>query len=259
MPDGRTTGARRYWWYHDVAGHPVFQHYRYPRKPTPDDPRDKAYGYRYPLDIDYSHKPEGMVLGWVNGKPEGADALIYRLPIVLALPRRVLWLTEGEADADAAAAHGLLATCHHGGAGKFTEAQAECLAKRRGPIVLVADNDPAGARCVVVRYDRLRAVGIPADRLRVAEVAPTHPGADLRDHLEAGYGVRDLRRADLGRLREVAATATPTNSAGSWPRDIRRWRPRVAAGGFLDREGARDWTSRASSLHARVRHEGSNQ
>lgn len=184
------------WWFHDAEGRQKFQHYRRSRVSTPDDPRTKTYGYRFLKGHN----------DWDWSKPRGADALIYRLPEVLANPDARLVLTEGERDADAARARGVLASSHHGGAGKFTQAMAESLAEHRGNIVLVADNDVPGAACVCLRYDLLRGVGIPADRLRVREVVPSHDGADLRDHLEAGYRFKDLRRADLGRLREVAQT-----------------------------------------------------
>lgn len=215
------------WWYHDASGRQRFQHYRCSRVPTPGDPRTKTYGYRYLVGHN----------DWRYQKPPGADALIYRLPEVLAYPEARLILTEGERDADAARAQGALASCHHGGAGKFTQAMAESLAGHRGKIVLVADNDPAGAYDVCRRYDLLRGVGIPASRLRVREVVPTHPGADLRDHLEAGFGVKDLRRADLGRLRAVAQTSTGASSEGSWPyactpeeaEQLRNWRPQVVS------------------------------
>jgi hypothetical protein len=134
-------------------------------------------------------------------------------------------------------ARGILCTTHHGGAGKFTEAMAESLAGHRGRIVLVADNDPAGAYDVCRRFDLLRAVGIPARRLRVREFALTHRGADLRDHLEAGYRLRDLRRSDLDQLREVAATVTGDQGEGSWAvtdeevADLKNWRPTVVPRG----------------------------
>jgi hypothetical protein len=209
------------WWYHDANSRRVFQHYRYPRTPTENDPRDKAYGYRYLVgDND-----------WVDGKPPGADGLIYRLPLVLANRDARLIGAEGERDADSALGLGALATCHHGGGGHFTEAMAESLAGHRGQIVLVADNDVIGALDVCRRFDLLRAVGIPAKRLRVCEVALTHRGADLRDHLEAGYGLDELRRADLDALREIAATATGHPSEGSWGgtaeerNQLATWRP----------------------------------
>jgi hypothetical protein len=199
------------WWYHDANGAAVFQHYRIT---DPDDPRGKRYGYRYPKTIKGR-----VVTEWCYQKPPIADSLMYRLPWVLGNPDERLLLAEGERDADAALRLGVLASSHHGGAGKFTEAMAESLASHRGRIVLVADNDPAGAYDVCRRYDLLRAVGIPAKRLRVREVVPTHRGADLRDHLEAGYRLRDLRNADLDRLREVATTRAGDPSDGSWPWD----------------------------------------
>lgn len=216
------------WWYHDAEGRAVFQHYRYPRRPTEDDPREKGYGYRVPTGV-----VNGRVQGWNNIKPPEADALLYRLPWVLANRDALLLSTEGERDVDAARGIGLLATSHHGGAGKFTVAQAESLAGHRGPIWLIADNDVAGAVDVTQRYDRLRAVGIPARRLRVWRVAPSHKGADLRDHIEAGYDLGDLRRADLDQLRELADQSTGDLCEGSWghsaqdAEDIREWRRRL--------------------------------
>lgn len=218
------------WWYQSATGEFVFQHYRVS---DPASPRGKRFGYRVPTAI-----VDKQVQGWKWFKPSGADALLYKLPLVLAHPDRWILVTEGEADADAALSRGFLATSHHGGAGKFTVAQAESLVRHRGRIALVADNDPAGALDVCVRFDRLRDAGIPASRLRVCEVAPTHPGADLRDHLDAGFRLRDLKRADLGRLRELrdmAAEAKPSPGTGSWPDDltpeerdqIKNWRPQV--------------------------------
>jgi len=215
------------WWYQGADGTPVFQHYRVN---DPDLPRGKRYGYRSPAKI-----VDNRVVEWVRPwtKHPLADSLIYRLPLVLANPDARLVLTEGERDAVAAIGRRILATSHHGGAGKFTQAQAESLAGHRGPIVLVADNDPAGAYDVCRRYDLLLGVGIPASRLRVREVSPPHQGADLRDHLEAGYRFGDLKRADLDRLREVAATVTGDWSEGSWGvtsdeiEQIKNWRPTV--------------------------------
>ena len=200
------------WWYHSADRTPVFVHYRYPRRPTPDDPRTKGYGYKYPVAI-----VDNKVSEWVQGKHPQADSLIYGLPLVLANPDARLVLTEGEADSDAARALGILASCHHGGAGKFSDSMAESIARHRGVIVLVADNDPAGAVDVCRRYDLLRDVGIPATRLLVREVLPRHQGADLRDHLDAGYTMRDLVQADLDRLRELAAASSGHPDEGSWP------------------------------------------
>lgn len=211
------------WWYHDADGRAVFQHYRVEDR---NHPRGKKYGYRYPTAV-----VEGVVQGWHYGKHPLADTLIYRLPLVLAHRHRLLYTTEGERDADELLQRGVLATCVHGGAGKWTQEQAAWLAGHRATVVLLSDNDPPGAYDVCQRYDLLRAVGVPARRLVVGEVAPTHSGADLRDHLEAGYTLKELRRADLGRLRKVAANVTPANFAAEgyedWPtsEQLKNWRP----------------------------------
>lgn len=215
------------WWYHDAVGHRVFQHYRVS---DPTRARGKRYGYRYPKLVE-----NRVVLEWAYEKHRLADGLIYRLPWIVRHPRETLLLTEGERDSDAAWRLKVLASCHHGGAGKFTEAQAESLARHRGDFVLVADNDPAGAYDVCRRFDLLRAAGIPAKHLRVCEVVPRHVGADLRDHLDGGYGLDDLRVADLDLLRDMAAACTRAASEGSWPErrttdeaeDLKHWRPQV--------------------------------
>lgn len=218
------------WWYHDADEQPVFQVVRYERKPTPDNPRTKGYYPRYPIRRD------GEIQGWVNKRHPAADRLVYGLPRVIANPTMTAIVTEGERDADCLLDLGKLGTCHSGGAGKFTEAQAESIAGHRGLMVLVADNDPAGARDVLRRFDLLRDAGRSASCLRVREVVPSHQGADLRDHLDAGYTLHDLRPADLGRLREAAVTANrETSPGGSWSYDditpeevasINHWMPR---------------------------------
>jgi len=160
--------------------------------------RGKTYRYWTP-----TYPPDGWTPGYW-GKPPGADALLYQLPYVLDHPDETLWWTEGERDADALHEHGRVATSHHQAAGHATQAQAESLAGHRGWIVLVADRDEAGDVDVVRRYDLLRAASIPARRLRIVKARPRHEGADARDHLEAGFGIEDFRRVDLGRVRAGA-------------------------------------------------------
>src|SRR5262245_7304364 len=112
------------WTYHDRAGKAVFQTYRVTDRSSP---RGKRYGYRYP-EVVVGHQ----VTEWVWQKHPKADTLLYRLPLVLANPDADLLSVEGERDVDAAVRPKLaLATSHHGGAGKFTEAQAQSLAGHR--------------------------------------------------------------------------------------------------------------------------------
>lgn len=212
------------WTYHDADGTPVFQHYRVGTNAG----RGKRYGYRYPATFR-----DGRVSEWVWQKHPLADTLIYRLPVVLANPREPLWLCEGERDADEFLDRGVLASCHHGGAGKFTSDQAARLLQHRGLITLVVDRDEAGAYDVCRRFDLLRAIGIPADRLRAVVGLPGHRGADARDHFEAGYGIADFEAVPLDLLREVAASITPAMfDADGYctPEEVeqlRRWKPKI--------------------------------
>lgn len=142
------------------------------------------------------------------------------------------------------------AVSHHGGASKATPRQAEHFRGYRGLVYVAVDRDDAGAACGVHRFELLRSIGVrarlvgpapdviapkPARReLCGTDVvcycdtpcpAPTRggagssqdgpggDGADLTDHLDAGYGLRDLVRlrprdlraaADRHRAREVA-------------------------------------------------------
>lgn len=202
------------WTFHDAHGSPIFQHYRTARQPTDDDPRSKRYGYRYPED------PTGRVSlrgGWVWRKPAVADSVLYRLPVVLRQPDRTLVLTEGERDCLEFVRREVLASCHHGGAGKFTEEQARSLAGHRGDIVLVADHDAAGAVDVAHRFMELRRVGFKHQRLTIVLPA-TGPGTDARDHFEAGYGLDDFKVVSYDDVRALIDESgpTPVEDAGYW-------------------------------------------
>ena len=162
-----------------------------------------------------------------------ARPCLYNLPILQSAVRKrwdvpVLW-AEGEKDARTAnLSMGVrVAVSHHGGAGHATEEQAEHFRGYRGPVIVAADRDDAGAACALKRYRLLRKVGVrptlvrPADGVLaggggcgvgvVCECEPVCPppaqawrGADLSDHEAAGYGLRDLVRV---RPRDLAPAA----------------------------------------------------
>ena len=191
------------WTFHDANARPIFEHYRV----TTDQSRGKRYGYRHPLKIGSG----GHVEDWCYRKPQGADSLLYRLPSILRHPWQELWLTEGERDADALVAAGVLASSHHQAAGHFTEAQAESIAGHRGQIILVVDRDLPGAYDAARRYDLLRAVGLPAARLSLVHGRVWRRGADARDHFEAGHGLKDFVKLDIGLMHDLASQATPAD------------------------------------------------
>lgn len=183
-----------------------------------------------------ARKAEGCV--WVEPshfmeRSERARAyfhsLLFNLPLLLDRPAEVA-LTEGEKDAEAVTAAGLPALSHWGGAQRFTVEQAERFRRYRGRVVLITDNDAAGAADALLRYERLRAVGIPSRRLFVVRA---RAGKDAADHLAAGFAVAQFRPVSLDRLRAVAATAPPPRTtalaydAGDWAVPVSAWKPRA--------------------------------
>jgi hypothetical protein len=119
---------------------------------------------------------------WVWRKPEGFTPVLYRAPALAAAdPDQWVWLSEGEKDADTAAALGRLSTTNAQGAHSFPFALAAQLAGRN--IAIPVDRDPAGYRRGITLHDLL------GERARACVLllpATTAAKADLTDHVEAG-------------------------------------------------------------------------
>jgi hypothetical protein len=119
---------------------------------------------------------------WVWRKPEGFTPVLYRAPALAAAHRdQWVWLTEGEKDADTAAALGRLSTTNAQGAQSFPPALTAELSGRN--VAVVIDRDPAGYRRGLTLHDLLR------ERARACVLllpATTAAKADLTDHVEAG-------------------------------------------------------------------------
>ena len=142
----------------------------------------------------------------VTRKPEGFSPVLYHHGDVIKAIKSgaPVWLLEGEKDCDNAAALGLIATTNAQGAGSFPEELADVLAG--GIVNIVADLDVAG-------YSRARDLSAlltgKGATVRIFLPAVDDDKADLTDHLEAGFGVEDLREisaedaAALARLGEA--------------------------------------------------------
>lgn len=107
--------------------------------------------------------------------------VLYRLPELLAAVAagRVVWIVEGEKDADALRAlPGMVATCSPAGAGKWRPAYAETL--RGADVVVVADKDDAG------RKHAEQVVGSLLEVAHSIEVRQAGHGKDAADHLAGG-------------------------------------------------------------------------
>jgi hypothetical protein len=160
--------------------------------------RTKTFSYWY-------WSPSGKK---VERKPPYANSLLYRMeevgPALVRGAGPIFW-AEGEKDCDAIREGGGRATSHHGGAGKVTLAQAQCLYHQHRSynaawIILVADRDDAGAFDVCLRNNLLVQAGFKG-RL---DIVRAEVGKDAYDHLTAGYGLAQFVPVDKNRLRDAA-------------------------------------------------------
>jgi putative DNA primase/helicase len=142
----------------------------------------------------------------------GTRQVPYRLPELIAAPAdRVVFIVEGEKDADRLAGLGLIATCNAGGAAKprangkpgkskWRPELNPCFAAR--DVVILPDNDDTGRNHARMVASYLAPV---AARVRIPELPGLPAKGDISDWLDAG-GTREM-------LEELAADA-PTFSPG---------------------------------------------
>jgi len=133
-------------------------------------------------------RPDGRG-GWIyKGAMEGVRRVLYRLPEVVAAVKagQLVYVVEGEKDADRLAGLGLVATCnpHGAGPGKWRDDYAQALLG--GEAVVVADRDDAGRAHARIVVDSLRRAGV---KTHLAEPAY---GKDVSEHLDSGRDVVDL-------------------------------------------------------------------
>lgn len=146
--------------------------------------------------------------------PGLADArrVPYRLPEVLAAdPAAPVFVTEGEKDADALAALGLVATTSQGGAGQARQWEADgfAVALAGRTVALVPDNDRDGRR-----FAEIAGVGLArvATDIRVVTLPGLPDKGDISDWLAAG-GTAERLLALTGEATGPAAESLPTLNA----------------------------------------------
>ena len=123
-----------------------------------------------------------------NGQVTHTRRVLYRLPELLAAPAdAVIWLCEGENDADRVAAQGLVATTNPGGAGKWHRDYSAALSGRR--VAVLPDNDEPGRRHAQMVAEALRGV---AAEVVVLELDGLAEHGDISDWLDAGNSVQNL-------------------------------------------------------------------
>jgi hypothetical protein len=151
-------------------------------------------------------RPDGMG-AWTWGV-RGVRRVPYRLPELIAAPvESIVFVVEGEKDADRLANLELVATCNAGGVGKWRAEFARFFVGR--DVIILTDNDDAGR-------DHARAVATNlapvSTRVRMLELPGVAPKGDVSDWLHAG-GSRD----ELQRLVKLAPAFPPERSTDESP------------------------------------------
>lgn len=157
-------------------------------------------------------RPDGAG-GWIWSLGD-TRRVLYRLPQVLNAISRgdLVFIVEGEKDADRLAAAGETATCNPHGAGKWRPEYNQTLKGAR--VAVIADRDePGRAHAQDIAH---HLTGIAAEFY----VYEAHTGKDISDHLAAGHTIEDLIPIDLD-------TASPTSDDAQ---DVPEWAALVIDG-----------------------------
>lgn len=182
-----------------------------PTEPKPRPKLVKTYDYvdeagellfqvcRYEPKTFKQRKPNGQG-GWA-WTIKDVRQVPYCLPrLIHAEHDEIVFICEGEKDADNLNAAGLIATCNAGGANKWKDSLTPFFADRR--VVILPDNDDAGRKHIDLVASKLHGVAASVKVLELshhwAEI--THKG-DVTDWLNAGHTASEL-------LALVNATAT---------------------------------------------------
>ncbi len=145
--------------------------------------------------------------GWAKGKPSG-PRIPYRLPELLSAPAPALvYLTEGEKDADAVAKLDFVSTSASGGAAApWDAAQTPFFADRH--VVILPDADGAGRKHA---QKVAKAISGVAASVRILDLYPDrHDGADVSDFL-----VNDAAGVRLAQLAKDAPLWEPSSPASA--------------------------------------------
>lgn len=136
----------------------------------------------------YQRQPNPAKRSGYDWNLNGVRRVLYRLPeVVQAISDGVMiWLVEGEKDAETLRAHGLVATTAPMGAGSWRDEYNEML--RGAKVTIVADKDATGrahARNVKEQLEQFDC------EVRTVEAAGENK--DITDHINAGFGLEQVR------------------------------------------------------------------
>ena len=117
---------------------------------------------------------------------KGVQRFLYRLPAVLEAVKKgeIIYITEGEKDADNLNSLGVVATTNPGGASKWQDSFSEDLSGAN--VVVVVDRDEAGAKHAIKLKAELEPI---CQSIRFVQAKD---GKDASDHIVAGFGLDDF-------------------------------------------------------------------
>lgn len=152
------------------------------------------------------HGPDGSG-GFVcrKGCMQGVRRLLYRLPELLNADRdAVVFVCEGEKDADRLASAGLVATTNPGGAGKFLPDYVPHLTGRN--VVVLEDNDQPGRDHAADVVTKLSGA---AKSVAVLRLPGLPEKGDVSDWIAAGGSLADLSRLADQALSDASKVSLP--------------------------------------------------
>jgi len=130
-------------------------------------------------------RPDGKG-GWIWNL-NGVRRVVYNLPIILKKADEIIFIVEGEKDANRLSNEGLLATTNSGGAGKWKREYSATFKDRH--VVILPDNDAPGkehAQEVVAH------LGGIASKIQILELPGLPEKGDVSDWLDLGNTVGNL-------------------------------------------------------------------
>lgn len=168
-----------------------------PAIPKPRPKLVKTYNYvdeagelisqvcRYEPKTFKQRKPNGQG-GW-NWSVKDTRQVPYNLPTLIhAEPNEIVFICEGEKDADNLIAAGLVATCNAGGANKWNDSLIPFFEGRN--VVILPDNDEAGRKHISLVASKLQGVAASVKVLELSQYWPEIPHkGDVTNWLDAGH------------------------------------------------------------------------
>jgi hypothetical protein len=161
-----------------------------------------------PKTFRQRHRVNGSDWQW---NLEDVRRVLYQLPALIEGVKagRIIFIVEGEKDADRLTEEQLVATCNPMGAGKWTDDYSESLkdAKR---VIVVPDNDEPGRDHAQAVAESLQRVGV--EDVRILNLPNLPEKGDVSDWLDAGH--------DIKAFKDLAVHAPLVGQESNWPESL---------------------------------------